>query len=50
MGNGGEVDPVSEEVCMGWGRELGGVEGGDNVVKVYCMREEFIFNRNKKKD
>lgn len=31
-----------------YGGELGGVEGGDNVVKVYCMREEFIFNKNLK--
>lgn len=26
------------------GRELGGVEGGKTVVKMYCMREESILN------
>lgn len=28
----------------GKGGKLGGVEGGETVVAVYCMREEFISN------
>lgn len=31
-----------------WG-QLAVVKGGDNVVKVYSMRKDSIFNRNKKK-
>lgn len=28
-------------------RWLGGVDGGENVVGIYCMREEAIFNLKK---
>lgn len=36
-----------------WGREvlveeLGGVEGGETVVMMCCMREEAILNKQKK--
>ena len=26
--------------------QLGGVEGGESVVGMYCMREESILNKN----
>lgn len=29
--------------------ESGGVEGGEIVVSVYCMREEYIFNKKKRR-
>lgn len=29
-----------------WGR-LGGVEEGETIIRVYCMREESIFNKRK---
>ena len=33
------------------GKQLGGVEGGETVVRVYCMKEESIFNlKRRKKD
>lgn len=25
--------------------ELGGVEGGDTVIGIYCMRKESVFNK-----
>ena len=31
------------------GEELGGVEWGETVIKIYCMREESIFNERKDK-
>jgi hypothetical protein len=27
------------------GKELGGEEGGDIIIRVYCMRKKFIFNK-----
>ena len=30
------------------GGKLGEVEGGKTVVRMYCVREESIFNKNKK--
>jgi hypothetical protein len=32
------------------GEELGGGEGGETVVRVYCMREESIFNEKETKE
>ena len=29
------------------GKELGGEEGGDIIIRVYCMRKKFIFNKEK---
>ena len=26
---------------------LGGVEGGETIIRIYCMRKESIFNKNK---
>lgn len=33
---------------MGWGGELGRVEGGETVAGMYFMREEYIANINLK--
>ena len=27
------------------GKQLGGVEGGEIVIKIYYVRKEFIFNK-----
>lgn len=27
------------------GKELGGVQGGGTVIKIYCLRKESIFNK-----
>lgn len=40
------------ETELTWGREemegdLGGVEGGETVVQIYCVREEYIFKKKK---
>lgn len=40
-----EVDP--EERADG--EELRGVEGGETIVKINCMRTESVFNKRKKK-
>jgi hypothetical protein len=40
-----------EEVDLedgGCGEELGGVEGGETVDGMYCVREEYIFNKKVK--
>lgn len=37
----------------GWegsGEKLGGVEGGETVIGIYCMRKESIFNKRKNKN
>jgi len=31
----------------GGGKKLGRVEGGEIVVRIYCLREEPIFNNDK---
>lgn len=41
MRDGKGVDPDGR----GSGKELGGVEGGESVIRVYYMRKESIFNR-----
>lgn len=30
------------------GEELRGVGGGETVIRIYCMRKEPIFNKNRK--
>lgn len=30
--------------------ELGGVEGGETVISIYCIREESIFNKCKRRN
>jgi len=38
---------VNNSVWEGkWGK-LGGVECGKTVIRIYCMRKESIFNKNK---
>lgn len=32
---------------MGGEERLGGVEGGETMIIMYCMRKEFIFNKIK---
>ena len=35
----------------GWegsGEELGGVEGGETIIGIYCMKKESIFNKRQK--
>lgn len=38
------VDPEGR-VC---GKELGRVEGGDTIIRIYCVRKEFIFSKREK--
>lgn len=30
------------------GEEMGGVEGGGTVFRLYCIRKEFMFNKGGK--
>ena len=32
----------------GSGEKVGGVEGQETVLRIYCMRKESIFNKRKK--
>jgi hypothetical protein len=42
----GFVVRESKKVCIRVGREEpGGVEGGETIIRTYCMKE--IFNKNK---
>lgn len=34
---------------MGAGEKLGGVEGGETIIRIYCMRKESSFNKKEKK-
>lgn len=33
----------------GGGGILGGVGGGETILRMYCMREEYMFNKKKRK-
>lgn len=30
-------------------QELGGVEGGESLYRLYCMRREYMFNKREKR-
>lgn len=30
------------------GEELGAVEGGETISRIYCMRKEYVFNKEKR--
>jgi hypothetical protein len=32
------------------GEVLGGAEGGETVIRTYCMRKESIFNKRRKRE
>ena len=34
---------------MGDGKKLGAVEGRETIVRIYCTREESIFNKREEK-
>jgi hypothetical protein len=34
---------------MGGEEELGGAEGRETVIRIYCMRKESIFNKRMEK-
>jgi hypothetical protein len=47
------VDMKGRGGCKGrWdGREdLRGVEGGETIIRIYCVRKESIFSKRKKKE
>lgn len=31
------------------GEAMGGIEGAETIIKIYCLRKEFIFNKGGKK-
>jgi hypothetical protein len=35
-------------VCVWGGGDLGGLDGGKTIIRIYCMRKEIIFNKRKR--